>query len=172
MSASPRHKKVNTIMIWLFWIMVCYFLYFLFDEIFEQRMNPNQQVHSSQTGAMTQVILERNAAGHYVASGYINNQPVTFLLDTGASSVAIPEEIAEELQLEKGLRQRYHTANGTTTGYLTFLDQVKLGDIQLSDIKGGIVSNMRGDFVLLGMSFLKHLEFTQRGDTLILRQYN
>ena len=94
------------------------------------------------------------------------------MLDTGATDVAIPETIASELGLPRGPKAFYRTANGAVEVAMTRLDQVSLGDITLSDIRATINPGYRSDDILLGMSFLKHLEFTQRGDTLTLRQYS
>jgi len=106
-----------------------------------------------------------------VASGSINNTPVVFLLDTGASDVSVPEKLAQAIGLKRGRPMIYQTANGTITVYATRLDKVDLGGIVLGQVRASINPNMQGNKVLLGMSFLKHLEFTQRGDTLILKQY-
>ena len=46
-----------------------------------------------------------------------------------------------------------------------------MGEIELRDVQAGIAPGLLMEEILLGMSFLKHIEFTQRGDTLILRQY-
>ncbi|MEX5354424.1 TIGR02281 family clan AA aspartic protease, partial [Pseudomonas juntendi] len=62
------------------------------------------------------------------------------------------------------------TANGRATGWRTRLDRLQLGDIRLSGVAALIVPGMDGDEVLLGMSALKQLEFTQRDGTLVLRQ--
>ena len=48
--------------------------------------------------------------------------------------------------------------------------RLRQGDIALRDVRASITPGLLMDEVLLGMSFLKHIEFTQRGDTLILRQ--
>jgi aspartyl protease family protein len=79
--------------------------------------------------------------------------------------------MAEKLGLRRGPAQQYNTANGVITGYLTRLNSVRLGDIELHDIRASINPRDQGDELLLGMSFLRELEFTQRGDTLTIRQY-
>ena len=55
--------------------------------------------------------------------------------------------------------------------FLTRLDSISIGDIEIRDIRATINPNTDDDDILLGMTFLKHLEFTQRGNTLTLRQY-
>jgi len=116
------------------------------------------------------VILKRNRYGHYVTQGEINNHSVTFLLDTGASDISIPDKIARELNLNYGQEQRYQTANGIIIGNLTTLRSVSIGNIKLQNVRASINPKMDNDEILLGMSFLKYIEFTQHGDTLILRQ--
>lgn len=145
---------------------------FYFSDVLEKQINPNQtlQTHYTQN-EFREVILQRNKFGHYVTSGEINGQPVTFLLDTGATGVAIPESTAERLGLQRGQAYRTQTANGVAIGYATLLDLVAVGDIQLQGVRAGIAPGLQAEQVLLGMTFLKHIEFTQRGDTLILRQY-
>jgi aspartyl protease family protein len=94
------------------------------------------------------------------------------MLDTGASDVAIPEDIAREIGLKRGRAMIYQTANGPATVYATRLNEISLGDIHLKNIRATINPNYQSNDILLGMSFLKHLEFTQRGDQLTLRQYH
>ncbi len=139
---------------------------FFFDDRLKERRNPNA---SLSTDAGTVVTLDRNAYGHYVATGAINGQPVVFLLDTGATRVSVPATVAAQLGLKRGASGLSKTANGTTTTYSTRLETVSLGGITLRDVAGGINPGMEGDEILLGMSFLKHLDLIQRGDTLTLR---
>jgi aspartyl protease family protein len=137
----------------------------------QSRFNPNREPVSVVQGDQIEVRLESNIQGHFVADGLINGEPVTFLLDTGATDVAIPAELAEELVLARGAPVRLQTANGQTTGYRTVLDSLALGDIVLQDVRALIAPGFVGEQVLLGMSALKQLEFTQRAGTLVLRQH-
>lgn len=142
-----------------------------FGDILEKQENPNQSPESYRNGGVIEVVLERNKFGHYVTSGTINDYPVVFMLDTGATGVAIPEEIANIIGLEKGQEYSTLTANGVGTGYRTRVESLSFGEIKVNDLNAGIAPNMPGGQVLLGMSVLKKLEFTQRGNQLILRQY-
>jgi aspartyl protease family protein len=116
------------------------------------------------------VVVKRANNGHFAARGEINGTSVTFLFDTGASHVSIPQEVAQRIGLERGEEVRYSTANGVANGYLTNLDKVSVGKIDVDDVRGSINPNVDHEVVLLGMSFLGELEFTQRNDRLILRQ--
>ena len=100
----------------------------------------------------------------------INEFPVTFLVDTGATGVAIPASVAEILSLPVGRRLSTSTAAGATTAYLSRLDTVRVGNIILSNVEAAIVPKMQTDYILLGMSFLKHIDLIQKDGFLTLRQ--
>lgn len=140
---------------------------FVFNGVLDNINNPNKQltVTTNEFGNK-EVILERNRYGHYIASGKINDQPVEFLLDTGATLVAIPEHIAEQLNLKKGQAFQSQTANGSSQSYATTIDRLALGDIVMTNVRASISSGMEFDEILLGMSFLKHLHLNQQGNQL------
>jgi aspartyl protease family protein len=92
------------------------------------------------------------------------------MLDTGATAVVVPADLAQRLGLEYGMPIDMQTANGVIRGYMTKLRQVSVGDIRLENISAYINPQEQADDVLLGMSFLKKIEFSQRRDTLILKQ--
>lgn len=141
-----------------------------FADIQESQYNPNQAPLSSPAGNAVEVALLRNRQGHYVVTGEINQQPAEFLLDTGATDVVIPADLAAQLGLSRGYAAKAMTANGTVTVYETSIDQLKVGDIELRNVRASINPGMRGQSILLGMSALKQIEFVQRGDQLTLRQ--
>jgi aspartyl protease family protein len=96
---------------------------------------------------------------------------VHFLLDTGATDVALSSDLASELGLRFGPRVSLQTANGVVSGYMTRLDEVRLGEISLQDVRATIGPEL-GSGVLLGMSFLGKLDWQQNGDELLLKQSN
>ncbi|MCW8919421.1 MAG: TIGR02281 family clan AA aspartic protease [Gammaproteobacteria bacterium] len=158
-------------MLLLGWVAGLGLLSLLFSDILEQQRNPNARLDTVQTAdGSREVELQRNRHGHYLARGTINGQAVEFLLDTGASDVSIPEAVARRVGLRRGTPRLYETANGTITAYTTLLDTLALGEIALQRVRASINPQMEGETILLGMSALKQLEFTQRGDTLIIRQ--
>jgi len=178
MSSDPENfeqsqsKRIGVWMVAAMWIVLLWLLTLFFGRWYEQEYNPNQNVANVMTeGGVREVVLERNRYGHYVASGFINDKPVTFMLDTGATDISIPESLADDLGLKRGVILYFQTANGPATGYSTVLDSVAIGSIQLHDVRASINPNVKDLDVLLGMTFLKHLEFTQRGNILTLRQY-
>ena len=152
------------------WIGVLAALTFVFANWEERQHNPNMNPESIVEGQIREVILEGNKRHHYVATGRINDEYVTFLLDTGASDVVVPADLAGKLGLEPGARSYAQTANGVVEVRRTRIDSLELGAIQLRNVRASINPGMSGKGVLLGMSALREVEFTQRGNQLTLRQ--
>lgn len=171
MREEQEQRKIGIGMQAVAWLLLMALLVAYFSDLLDRQHNPNQRVDTLVDNGVREVTLQRNRFGHYVTSGAINGQPVVFMLDTGATGVAIPEAVANRLQLERGRPFRTQTANGVSTSWATRLDRVSVGDITLENVAAGITPGLAIDEILLGMSFLKHIEFTQRGDQLILRQY-
>lgn len=167
-------SRTGTTMTVVAWILFLFILYGAFDYLVAQRNNPNQDIVTNEyylaSGLQKEIVLQRNAYGHYVSSGTINDHEVVFLLDTGASDIAISESIANDIGLNKGQGILVRTANGNTRAYRTRLASVGIGDIKLYDLNATILTNMPGQEILLGMNFLKHFEITQKGKTLTIRQ--
>lgn len=162
--------KLGKHMLTAAWIIALGMLTWLFSAWQDRDRNPNHAVGGLiHADGAREVVLERNREGHYLASGRINGTEVRFMLDTGATLVSVPEKLAKQLGLEAGPPLEVETANGTVTAYFTRLNSVSLGNIALHDIRASINPHMEGEEVLLGMSFLRKLEFTQKGDTLVLR---
>jgi aspartyl protease family protein len=142
-------------------------LTWFFSGVVDERANPNRQVHSQIVNGGIEVVLEADRQGHFVATGQINGRDVRFLVDTGATLVSVPESLADRLGLEREAPIRLETAAGTVQGWLTQLDEVRLGDIVQRDVRAAINPG-RHESVLLGMSFLRELEMTQRSGELRL----
>lgn len=152
------------------WLIFLAILFGLFDYLVSQRNNPNQNIVTTANGFVKEIVLQRNVYGHYVSNGTINGTQVVFLLDTGASDIAIPESLADELGLLREHEIFVKTANGNTSAYRTKLESVALGEIKRYDLNATILTNITGKEVLLGMNFLKHFEIIQKGKTLTIRQ--
>ncbi|MEJ2529258.1 MAG: TIGR02281 family clan AA aspartic protease [Gammaproteobacteria bacterium] len=163
--------RVGRGMLLVFWALLLLLLFFYFQSVLERAANPNREVLTTVTAqGVKEVELQRNRQGHYLATGAINGYPVTFLLDTGATDVAVSGGLAATLGLRRGMPITSQTANGTVTAWQTELAEVSIGDIRLRNVRASILPGLQGDEVLLGMSFLKQLELVQRGKHLLLRQ--
>jgi aspartyl protease family protein len=111
------------------------------------------------------VVLQRDRSGHYLAEGAINDQAVAFLVDTGATDVAISERLARQLGVEFGPRITVLTAAGPAQAWVTRLENVSVGGLRQYDVRATITPGL-GDQALLGMSFLKNYSIRQQGDRL------
>ncbi len=153
------------------WVMVLVILSAVFGVWENARQNPNTDPRSRvNADGAREVLLERNANGHYVANGTINGHPVTFLLDTGATDVSIPDAVARTLGLDRGIAMNAHTANGVVQVFHTRIEELSIGNIHLYGVPASINPGFTDTEILLGMSALKQLEFTQQGRELTLRQ--
>lgn len=120
-----------------------------------------------------QVVLRAERGGHFFADGWINGNPVRFMVDTGATTVSLSGADAQRLGLNyrSGKRAQASTANGLITVYVVQLDRVRVGDITLNNVQAS-VSEGPSHVALLGMSFLNRTQMNRDGDTLTLvRRY-
>ena len=171
--STPEHAPKNKLgrgMLYIAWIIVLALLTYVAGLWEQKQINPNTTPLSNHHQGRVEVILHQNRWGHYVTSGLINQSEVLFLLDTGASEVSIPESIAHSLKLEKGPPLRRLTANGEITVYATQIDHLSIGDIELNNIAASINPHSNDNVILLGMSVLKRVDFSQTGKQLTLRQ--
>jgi aspartyl protease family protein len=156
-------------MVALAWICGLGLLAFVFSDLLDKQVNPNSTPESQRIGSQTEVRLKQNRQGHYVTTGFINGEEVIFLVDTGATDVAVPAHLANKLKLKAGREGLASTANGTVRISESTIDTLRVGDIVLRNVDANLNPGMKDDHILLGMSVLRQLEFTQRGDWLILR---
>ncbi|PHV12154.1 retropepsin-like aspartic protease family protein [Chitinimonas sp. BJB300] len=147
------------------WLLVMAGFYVAIDWLIQRQDMPNRI--SNLSGQVLQ--LQRARDGHYRLEGRINGQLVRLMIDTGASGVAMDSRLANKLGLPRGAAITISTANGMIEGNLTRLDELRLGDIVLRNIPASIAPNFGDpDEILLGMSALRHLEVSMRGDTLTI----
>ncbi len=170
MSQQPPGKRAGKVLMLLAWGAGMFLATRYFGEWEQRQENPNAVVTSQHGNGYIEVQLVGNRQGHFVSTGKINGRTVQFLLDTGATDVAIPGKVADILQLPRGVPLLVSTANGRTEGFRTSLERLQIGDIVLHNVRALVVPGLDGEQVLLGMSAMKQLEFTQRGGNMLLRQ--
>lgn len=163
---SPQLNMKHPLVI-LTWVVMLGALWFLFDIVLDRHQNPNRNL-SIQPGS-GELVIRSNRAGHYLLPGTINGERVTFLLDTGATQVSVPAHLQGRLGLTPGNTMRSMTANGTVTVHATNINELVIGPFIFQNVSGHLNPGFQGDEILLGMSVLRQLEFTQSGGTLTLR---
>jgi len=114
-------------------------------------------------------LLKTNKRGHFVSKGFINGKPVKMLLDTGATLVTVPQALAQELSLSPRKPVTVHTAGGASAAHLTVIEAITVGGITMRNVRAHIATELEGRTVLLGMSFLRHVELIQSENQLKLQ---
>lgn len=147
---NKNNMSKNTFFVAAIWIALASVIYYLSDNI----QNPNK-IH--RLGESSTVVLKRGMDGHYRAEALINGKKVNVLVDTGATGVAISQNVADKLKLSSIDAIRTNTANGDSVGYMVRLNSVKLGGVSANDVSAMIAPGLDGD-VLLGMSFLSRMD--------------
>lgn len=128
------------------------------------------------TGALAErqsVTLAADTRGHFITEGAVNGRAVRFVIDTGATVVALPASDALRLGLDyrKGTVALTRTAGGVVPVYRVRLDSVRLGTIEINAVDG-VVIEQGLDIALLGMSFLSRVEMKNEGQLMTLtRRY-
>lgn len=117
------------------------------------------------------VVMKADARGHFVSAGQINGRSTQFMVDTGASTVAIGRPEAERmgLKFEQGQPVRMSTANGIAQGWRLRLDSVRVGDVELRRVDA-IVTAEAMPYVLLGNSFLGAFDMQRNGNEMVLHK--
>ena len=122
------------------------------------------------SGTGQRVVLKADARGHFVSSGQINGRVMQYMVDTGASTVAIGRPDAQRMGLkfeQEGQSVMMNTANGVAQGWRLRLDSVRVGDVELRGVDA-IVTPQPMPYVLLGNSFLREFEMSRNGDEMML----
>jgi aspartyl protease family protein len=122
------------------------------------------------TGDSAVVSLTADSRGHFITTGTVNGVSTRFLVDTGASMVALSVDDARRAGVNylAGARGRVQTANGIAVVYNVKLDAVRVGDITLNNVDAAVIEGDKLGIALLGMSFLNRMEMKRAGDTLTL----
>jgi aspartyl protease family protein len=123
------------------------------------------------TGARQSVSLTADARGHFAAAGSLNGYPVSFLVDTGATSIAINAAEAKRMGLDykAGQAVGVGTAAGVVPAWRVKFNTVKVGSITLNQVDGMVVESGL-NVPLLGMSFLNRMDMKRDGQTMTLTQ--
>ena len=128
-----------------------------------------EQAGSKSSGS--KIVLTAGDGGHFLTAGSINGKAVQFMVDTGATAVAIGAAEAKRMGIDytAGKPVRMSTANGQALGYLLTLNSVRIGDVEVQNVEA-IVSQQAMPFVLLGNSFLTRFSMRRDNDQMVLER--
>lgn len=117
----------------------------------------------------TQIVLSAGPGGHFVTQGSVNGRATQFLVDTGATSVAMGADEARRMGIafEKGERFYSSTANGMVMGFRVNLTSVRIQDVEVYNVDAAVLPNSMSH-ILLGNSFLTRFQMKRENDVLTL----
>ncbi|WP_042012424.1 retropepsin-like aspartic protease family protein [Aeromonas fluvialis] len=144
------------------WLLVWLSLMGLLTLYFHSRSQPS-------VTASGELLLRADQSGHYRLEGAINGQPVQLLLDTGATRITIPQQVAERLGLTAHGSSQVNTAAGPIRVGNGTIETLAMGPLTLYDLAIFINPATDGDEVLVGMNALGRLELVQKERQLLLR---
>lgn len=146
----------------LFWLVIMGAVYAGMQYVMKPR-----QVTVSISGDIT---IPRARDGHFYVTGTVANQPVLFLVDTGASHVTVSQGFAEYAALGPGQPTRFHTANGVIDGRIVPDVPVSIGGASISGVRVAVgLVGVGNDKALLGQSFLSKFHITLTQDRMLLQ---
>lgn len=119
----------------------------------------------------TRIVLTSDSRGHFISDGRINNQSMRFMVDTGATTMALSAADADRMNIDykAGQPVNMSTANGNTQGWRIKLSSVRVGDVEIREVDAVIVP-MAMPYVLLGNSFLTQFQMTRTNDQMVLER--
>ena len=122
-------------------------------------------------GGGREIVLAAGPGGHFVATGSINGKSVQFLVDTGATSVAMSQADADRIGIDwkRGQRGLSHTAGGVVPIYTVNLNSVRVGDVEVFNVDA-VVLQAQMPVVLLGNSFLSRFSMRRESDVMRLER--
>jgi len=121
----------------------------------------------------SKIVLPAASGGHFMAQGSINGSATNFMVDTGATTVAMSVDYAERMRVDykSGQAVRMNTANGVAQGWRVKLNSVRIGDVEIFDVDA-VVTQQSMPFVLLGNSYLSRFQMQRDNDQMVLtRRY-
>ncbi|MBP9722808.1 MAG: retroviral-like aspartic protease family protein [Gammaproteobacteria bacterium] len=168
---AQAEKKLGKKMLIIAWLIFLGFLVLLFRWYAMKTNGAYNTVTYQKPNGGYEMVVPLTDGSRYEVIGQVNEYETHFLIDTGATSIAVPQSVAEKAGLAQGMPIDIMTAGGRTKAYLTKIKKLTIGtNIVLQNINATINPDMPGDTVLLGMGALKQLTIKQSNNTLTLIQ--
>ena len=166
MRSVQQTTRTGALTILVIWLAVVGALYFVFNRI-EKNREARLKPYALSSG---ELVIPRQRDGHFHVEGEVNHQPVSFLVDTGASHVSVSKALAQKAGLPPGQDITLSTANGQMAGQLVQSVPVRAGHLVLNTTTVTVgLQGMPPEQALLGQAFLKHFDVEIRRDEMVLR---
>ena len=123
-------------------------------------------------GGPRRLVMRADGHGHFRPAGHINNKPIQYMVDTGASVIGLSQAEAQRVGIDyeqQGRPVMMNTANGRVQGWMVRLQSVRVGDLLVHGVEA-VVTPQPMPYVLLGNSFLSQVHMTRNGSEMILEQ--
>ncbi len=119
----------------------------------------------------SRIVLTAGTGGHFMTLGAINGRTVQFMVDTGATMIAMGAADADRMGLNyrSGQQGQLSTANGVVTAWKVRLDSVRIGDVEVHGVDA-VVAPQAMPYILLGNSFLTRFQMRRDNDQLVLER--
>lgn len=119
----------------------------------------------------SRIVLTAGTGGHFMTLGAINGRTVQFMVDTGATMVAMGAADADRMGLNyrSGQQGQLSTANGVVAAWKVRLDSVRIGDVEVHGVDA-VVAPQAMPYILLGNSFLTRFQMRRDNDQLVLER--
>lgn len=139
----------------------------------QKQLGLNQSIsHAFKKSKKSSYTIYADRAGMFKLGGEINGKSTRFLLDTGATYIALSEVEADRMGIvyENGRKSLIQTASTVVPVWNVQLDSVKVGDISVSQVEAVVLQGAQPQPALLGMSFLQHIKLERNGASMVLEQ--
>lgn len=153
--------RTSTLTILAFWLVVMGALYWGMKTF----MAPRGATVTS-TGSL---VIPRHSDGHFRVAGTVNGVSVNFMVDTGASLIAVTDAMAKKAGLTGGVPTTFRTANGNREGRVTPSESVTVRNLAVSGLRVGTgYTGESEDDALLGQNFLRQFDVEIKRDSMVL----
>ena len=171
---KPTHRNAGSLKYLLVPALMLFGLWLGADSLLKQRTTHQSSLALSVPGVSKPVStpisggleLTADRQGHFRGTVLINNVPMPFLIDTGATVTSIPAKLAQAAKLPVGIPVNSKTAGGKVIDRLTRITSLKIGNAEIKNLDATI--NQHLEEVLIGMNTLKYFTTTQNSNTMTL----
>jgi len=138
-------------------------------QLFVKTANPEAALPPPVYAGDGSMEVPRQANGHFYLPGTINDIPVSFMVDTGASVTSISSDLARQADIRNCKEMQFQTANGNATGCIALVPRMTLGNFVLENITVAVMPNLETN--LLGSNVLRNFQVRQSDSSMLISRH-